>query len=131
MLATDPVIVCEGLLRLRLLDQAGGIRHVACEGEATMPDFREEDDPLVRLLGPGVYGGKVLLDMDRVRFLDTGGVTWLVTSTDRFRKAGGALVLHSLPAQAGYVFQLLQLDRALTRAPDEAAGRALLGGKKV
>jgi hypothetical protein len=130
MSATDPDIVCEGLLRLRLLDEAGGVRHVSCEGEATMPDYREEDGPLPRLLGPGVYGGKVLLDMDRVRFLDTGGVTWLLTGNDRFRKGGGALVLHSLPAQARYVLQLLHLDHALCCAADAAAGRALLEGNK-
>jgi hypothetical protein len=131
MSPADSVVVCEGLLRLRLLDEDQGIRHVSCEGEASMPDFREDDDPLVRLLGPGVYGGKVLLGMDRVQFFDTSAVTWLVVSHDHFRRAGGKLVLHSLPAQARHVLQLLQLEHTLPSAPDAASGRTLLQERKV
>jgi anti-anti-sigma factor len=131
MSATDPVMVRAGLLRLRLLDEDQGILHVSCEGEASMPDFQGDDDPLAGLLGPGVYGRQVLLSLDRVRFLDTSGVTWLMNLHERFHKAGGKVVLHSVPAQARYVLRLLNLDQVLPIVADAAAGRALLGGKKV
>jgi anti-anti-sigma factor len=129
MAPSGHVQVAVGLLRLRLLEDDEDMLHLSCEGEAVLPDFRDGDEPLVRLLGPGVYGRKVLLNLERVTFLDTSGVTWLVNCHDSCRKAGGRLVLHSVPAQARYVLGLLNLDRVLPLARDAAAGRALLGGR--
>jgi anti-anti-sigma factor len=128
---TDPVTVREGVLLLTLLDEDEGILHIECAGQAVLPDFQEADNPLTLLLGPEGYARKVLLDLDRVQFLDTTGVTWLLSSHEHFRRGGGKVVLHSLPAQARRVLRLLRLDHLLTVAPDAAAGRALLEGKKV
>ncbi len=128
MSPTSPALAAAGLLRVRLLEDDRDVLHVSCEGEAVLPDFEGEEELLARLLGPGVYGRKVLLNLGRVTFLDTSGVTWLVSCHERFRKAGGRFALHSLPAQGRYVVRLLNLDQALPVAPDEAAGRALLEG---
>lgn len=130
MAPSGPALVAVGLLRLRLLEDDGDVLQLSCEGEAVLPDFRDGDEPLVRLLGPGVYGRKVLLSLEWVTFLDTSGVTWLMSCHESFRKAGGRLILHSVPAQARYVLGLLNLDRVLPLAPDAAAGRALLEGRK-
>jgi hypothetical protein len=129
MLTSEPVTIREGTVCLTLRGENAGVVHVSCEGAVVLPDYRPEDDPLARLLGPGVYGRKVLLGMERVSFLDTSGVSWLVSSHERFLKAGGTLLFHSVPPQARLVLQLLHLDQVLRSAPDGAAGQARLEGK--
>jgi anti-anti-sigma factor len=127
MITTERTLAV-GPLRLSLIDEDDGHAHVSCSGEVVLPDYRSEDEPLARLLGSAIYARRVLLNLERVTFLDTSGISWLLSLNGQFKKEGGTLVLHSIPPLARVVIQLLHLDRVLPMAPDAAAGRHLLRG---
>ena len=98
---------------------------VQCAGEASLPDFRPENDPLVQLLGPQVYSHKLLLNMEKTNCLDTSGVSWLISCHERCQRAGGVLVLYAIPLRVRYVLQLLRMEHLLHTAADLASARAL------
>jgi anti-anti-sigma factor len=101
------------------------IIEVLCEGDITLPDFNPGNDPLAEFLGPTVFGRKILLDMERVGFLDTGGLSWLLSCHERCRSTGGLLVLHSVPPRIKEVLRLLSLDKVLQLADGPAGARTL------
>ena len=81
-------------------------------------------------MGQEVHGRKVLLILEKVGYLDTSGISWLIACHRRFEAAGGALVLHSIPPRAHHVLALLHMDRVFHTAAGPEAARALaLGGK--
>jgi anti-anti-sigma factor len=121
----------EGTFLLRLLGEDKGFLQVQCEGDVRLPDFHPEDDPLVKLLGSPACSRKVLLDLDRVSALDTSGISWLVSCHERFRNAGGVLVLHSIPPRVSLVLKLLHLEQVLATAADLPAARAYAARERV
>lgn len=112
---------------LRLVVDAGDVVALTAHG-----DVRHEapgPNPLETLLGPGVYARRVVLGMRRVRFIDSSGVGWLVVSHRRFQKAGGRLVLHSLPASVLQTLQFVRAHAFVTIATSEAEARAVAGSE--
>jgi len=81
---------------------------------------------LTKFLGAAVYSRKVLLDMNQVNFLDTGGASWLIGCHHNFLEAGGGFVLHSVPPRVDYVLQLLHLHEVLTIANGPTDALALV-----
>jgi anti-sigma B factor antagonist len=72
---------------------------------------------LLSLLDQGIRN--VVLNLKEVTHIDTAGVGTLVFCTEKFRAAGGRLVLVNLtPAQAS-VANILKLDSELDIYPDE------------
>jgi anti-sigma B factor antagonist len=72
---------------------------------------------LLSLLANGIRN--VILNLKEVTHIDTAGVGTLVFCTEKFRAAGGRLVLVNLsPAQAS-VANILKLDSELDIYPDE------------
>jgi anti-anti-sigma factor len=98
---------------------------IQCAGDVVLPDFQPENDPLVKFLGPQVYSRKLLLNMEKTNFLDTSGIGWLISCHKHSQRAGGILVLYSIPPRVRYILQLLQMDRLLHLATDLAAARAI------
>ncbi len=115
-------------MNFTLLPHEAGLTHVQCAGEITQQALWESDNPLKKLLGPEGRGGKVLLNLDQVDYIDSAGVGWLITCHKQFREAGGRLVLHSIPIQVQQIFQLLQMHKVLHLAKDLPAARALAEG---
>ena len=115
-------------MKLALLPSEPGLTHIQCIGEITQHALWESDDPLEKLLGPSGFGGKVLVDLEQVDYIDSAGVGWLITCHKQFRDAGGILVLHSIPIQVHQIFQLLQMHKVLNLAKDLAAAAALAAG---
>jgi anti-anti-sigma factor len=128
MKSTSPSAVQEGVLRLNFLGQEGDILHASCEGGISLPTFHQENDPLVKLLGPEVYRCLVVLDLERASYLDTSGITWLIRHHTRFREAGGVMVLHSIPPRVQTVLALLHMQNVLHTASDLQAALALARG---
>jgi anti-anti-sigma regulatory factor len=124
MLSSDTPTRKEGDFLLRVLRQDQDMVEVQCEGEVRLPDFRPDDDPLVKLLGTQACSRKVLLDLDRATALDTSGISWLVSCHERFQNAGGVLVLHSVPPRLSLVLKLLHLEQVLETAADLPTARA-------
>jgi ABC-type transporter Mla MlaB component len=122
--ATLPTIR-EWNLELSVQADEPDLLQVQCAGDAILPDFRPEKDPLVKLVGPQVYSRKVLLNMEKANSLDTSGISWLISCHECCLHAGGVLVLYAIPPRVRYVLQLLRMEDLLHTAPDLAAARAI------
>ncbi len=130
MNANGPDLFRAGALRLRVLADGPDALHLSGEGDLSLLEWQPGDDPLAEFFGPGVYGRKVLLNLAKVGYLDTSGISWLIGCHRRFEAAGGALVLHTIPPRAHQVLALLHMDRVFhTAAGPEAAQALVLGGK--
>jgi anti-anti-sigma factor len=104
-----------------LIADDGGVVRLKADGKITYSQTTGEPDPIRTLLGPDPFSRKVLINMEQLTFIDSSGIGWLLASHKRFRKSGGALVLHSLPESVLLTLQVLRLDIVLNIAADEAA----------
>jgi len=125
MNSTSLATIREWNLALSLQAEEPDLLQVECAGDVVLPDFRPENDPLTKLLGPQVYSRKVLLNMERVNCLDTSGISWLISCHENCQHAGGMLVLYAIPPRVRYILQLLRMEQLLHVAPDLAAARSL------
>jgi anti-anti-sigma factor len=95
-----------------------------CEGEISQADFSPGQDPLPERLGPDGFRARVLINLERVEYIDSSGVSWLIVNHKRFREQGGKLVLHSVPPRVDQVFKLLKMHLVLNIQDDAQAARA-------
>src|SRR5260370_32805177 len=95
-----------------------GITILDLKGKIVLgPEDLSLRERLLSLLADGIRN--VILNLKEVTHIDTAGVGTLVLCTERFRAAGGRLVLANLnPAQAG-VASTLKLDSEIDIYPDE------------
>ncbi|HTU20146.1 MAG TPA: STAS domain-containing protein, partial [Gemmataceae bacterium] len=110
MNSTSLATIREWNLALSLQAEEPDLLQVECAGDVVLPDFRPENDPLTKLLGPQVYSRKVLLNMERVNCLDTSGISWLISCHENCQHAGGMLVLYAIPPRVRYILQLLRME---------------------
>lgn len=101
-----------------------------CAGEITQNDVQNRRDPVEALLGWGGYSRKVLLNLDKTTYIDSSGISWLLTLHKHFNQAGGKLVLHSVPPAVRQVMQLLRIPMVLHVVNDEATAQKLVAGEK-
>lgn len=106
-------------LTLQPLEKDNLIR-VRCDGHLSSPHIHSDADPLERLLGPVCYSHRVILNLERVRSIDTGGVCWLLKLDKKFRASRGRFVLHNVPGIVLDVLDVLKLVPLLNIATDEA-----------
>ncbi|MCC6419592.1 MAG: STAS domain-containing protein [Gemmataceae bacterium] len=118
------------MLKLTVVADEGDVVRVQCEGEISQVKFQLNDNPLEALLGPSVYSRKLLVNLERVEFLDSSGISWLVVSHKNFQQGGGILVLYSIPPRITQVLQFCRMDRLLKMVEDEPAARTLIAGGK-
>lgn len=117
-------------MQLTLLSDDGDVIRLVCEGDITLTDFRGGSDPFEGLLGTGCFSRRILLSLEKTKYIDSSGIGWLVVHHKHFTQGGGRLVLHSVPPRVDQIFKLLRLALVLAIAPDEAAARTVaLGGK--
>jgi anti-anti-sigma factor len=102
-----------------------GITTVAIAGRITFSTLEPGQDPLAREM-PDVYTRRVMLDLAGTEYIDSTGVSWLLTCHKRCREAGGRLVLVSLNPLVKQVLQVLKLDRVLHVADNAEKARAEL-----
>lgn len=113
-------------MQMALVSDELGIACVEGVGSMTLEFFLAGNDPLADLLGgPSGYSRRVLLNLEKTDFIDSSGIGWLIKWHQRFKKAGGVFVIHSLPPMIRNMLKLLQLDKILELAEDEAAARRL------
>jgi anti-sigma B factor antagonist len=105
-------------MKLDLVEDRDSISTVALHGSISGLDIAPPADPLRHLLGPACHERTVLLDLGNVSYLDSLGVSWLVTCNRRFRDGGGRLILHSLHPMVLNIIRMLKLDQLLTIAAD-------------
>ncbi len=104
-----------------------GVIQVAAEGKLSGDDLQAlGQNPFEAALGPIWFRQRVLFNMDRVSFIDSSAIGWLIKSHKEFKKHGGRMVVHSLPPHVEQVFKLLSLDKIVTLADGESSARALM-----
>jgi anti-anti-sigma factor len=101
-----------------------------CEGQISQSNFQPGVDPIEHLLGPGCFSRKVLLNLEKTEYIDSSGISWLIACHKHFLKAGGKLVLHSIPPMVYQALQWLRMPLILHLADDEPTARALALGEK-
>jgi anti-anti-sigma factor len=99
---------------------------VRCDGPVSLRGQAPGADPLHALLGPNCYSHKILLCLEGASSIDTSGLAWLMRTHKAFAKAGGVLVLFSVPPTVLDLLDVLRMTPLLHIAEDEAAARDLL-----
>jgi anti-anti-sigma factor len=119
-------------MKLSLRSEDGGVSRLQSEGEIRLSDQLRDSKVIEGLLGPDCYAKKILLDLQNTPYMDSSGVSWLVSFHKHCRTAGGVLVLHSIPPSIMSILKLLHMDRYLNLVEDEDAAQtlALAGGAK-
>ena len=115
-------------MRLTLLSQSDRLAQLECEGEITQHQFSPGRDPLLDVIGPYIYRLSVSLNLDKTSYVDSSGISWLISINKQFKAAGGQLVLHSLPPSVRQVIELLKLQSILTLADDGVDAQKKLAG---
>jgi len=100
---------------------------VAAEGEATASDFPSTDNVhFDNLLGHNWDGFYVTLDMDRVTYIDSSAIGWLLSAHKSFRAGGGKIALHSIQPQVRQILEILNIDRVIPLAHVLASAKTAL-----
>jgi len=101
--------------------EQGDVLCLRVQGTIRQDSIHPQRDPLPDALGSTGFGGKVLLDLSGVEFIDSSGFNWLLKQNRAFRDAGGAMALHSVPPLVMQIFSILRADLVFPIATDEAA----------
>jgi anti-anti-sigma factor len=115
---------------LSIIADEGDTILVRCEGEISNA-FRAGggDEPLETLLGgPDGLKRKILLNLEKVRFLDSSGIGWLLVHHKHSKERGGRFVLYEVPPLILQTLGFLNLSSVLLIARDEAGARVRAGG---
>jgi anti-sigma B factor antagonist len=118
-------------LSLKQMGEADGAVSVRAAGCLSDLSGAGASATLDALLGSDCYSRPVLLDLNYVDFIDSSGIGWLLGAHRRFRGAGGALVLHSIPPVAQTTLKVLRMESVFRLAKDESEARSLVRGEKV
>jgi anti-anti-sigma factor len=110
-------------LSLVSIEKAGFV-HLSAEGDITSKDFAEPGkNPLTDVLGPTWPTFNILLSLEKIGFLDSSALGWLITSHRTCKEQGCKFVLHSANPRVGEVFDLLKMRSVLNLKDTETAGR--------
>ena len=93
-----------------------------CTRDDLLPNLRVFED----LLGPDGYARKVSLSLARISLIDTSRMSWLLIIHNRFRQAGGRLVVHSIRPRVMEFLGAVRFECVLYLAEDEVAALELL-----
>jgi anti-anti-sigma factor len=101
-----------------------------CEGQISQSNFQPGVDPIEALLGADCFNRRVMLNLEKTEYIDSSGISWLIVCHKHFEKAGGRLVLYSIPPMVYQALQWLRMPLILHLAEDETSARALALGEK-
>jgi len=97
-------------LMFSLQSDDGEVACVAISGPFRLDDVFRDGDALESVLGNGLYGRKILLDLSELQMIDSSGLCWLVKRQKRMFQHGGELILHSAPPWLGQTLGRLKMD---------------------
>jgi anti-anti-sigma factor len=107
------------------ISERDGVTTVAISGRITFNTVEPGQDPLAAQ-SPGIYSRPLAVDLSGTDYIDSTGVSWLLTCHKRSREAGGKLVLHSINPLVKQVLGVLKLDRVLNLAENAEKAHAQL-----
>ena len=114
-------------MKLSVVSQDERSIHLAGEGDLVLPMTASRADPLAGVLPPGRCPATVLLDLSKVGYINSTGISWLVLAHQRVQQGGGRLVLHSVQPFVRGVLDLMGLATVLNVVADEPAARSFAG----
>ncbi len=100
-----------------------GITCVGIAGRITYSTLEPGQDPLVAQWAD-IYSRRLEFDLSETEYVDSTGVSWLLTCHKKCREAGGKLVLHSMHPMVKQVLQVLRLDQVMHLADNAEKARA-------
>jgi anti-anti-sigma factor len=115
------------MLNMTVAADDGNLVTVHCEGDINQIFF-QLGNPLEKLLGCLTFTRKVILNLEKVSFLDSSGLSWLAVCHKHFKAQGGRMVLCAIPPRVFQVLQFCRMDQVLRITDDEASARATLLG---
>jgi anti-anti-sigma factor len=116
-------------MKLVVQDREGDVVRIACAGSMTLIPPTGQADLLRDVAGPDCFRQTVRLSLADTDYVDSSGISWLVVLHGEFLKAGGRLIVHSIPPRVREMFDLLRLSTLLHLAGDEEAQPLSAGGK--
>ena len=99
-------------------------------GRLVREPFPPTPEEVLKVLGAAGYAQPVVVDMSRMLFVDSSGISWLIVCHKRFAQTGGKLVFHSLTPAVRTLLETMGLHHVFQLAPnlDEALAAARLSG---
>lgn len=116
-------------MKLTIAKDDGQVVEVAITGRVTQTDFGPIHEPLAQLLGPNTYARTIRLDLSDTDYLDSSGVSWLLTCHKRMREAGGKLSIHNPHPTVANVLRVLRLEKVLDVELSNGAPPPSMGGR--
>lgn len=113
------------MFELSVISQEDHSVKLRAKGRIVQSDVSPFSDPLAEAIKDSSYRQRVLIDMADVEFVDSSGISWILTCHKRFREAGGLLVLHSCVPAVSNILRVLKMDQILHVADDENAAQKL------
>ncbi|MCL2640657.1 MAG: STAS domain-containing protein [Phycisphaerales bacterium] len=111
-------------------DGSAGQVVVALQGQPNNGCHDVNPFPFEEFLGKDWAANAVLMDMERIDYLDSAAVGWLIASQKAFRTAGGVLVLYALQPRIRQLLTMLRIERVVPLAEDLAAAKLMVGVAK-
>jgi len=111
---------------LKVLSDDGDVLRLALTSGIVEGALVPDTAPFERLLGRDGYARTVLMSLAQVNLIDSRCMGWLLIVHQRFREAGGKLVVHSIPPHAMEIVEILRFELVFHIAEDEAAALEML-----
>jgi len=98
------------------VDRRDGFVVVTPEGDVDLSCARDLQQALREAMEGGP--GRVVVDLERVPYMDSSGVATLVEAMQIARKQSTKLVLCAMQDKVRSIFEIARLDRVFTIVPD-------------
>jgi anti-anti-sigma factor len=108
-------------------ERAGAMRIVAVGGDVDIASAPEFEDALAHALDDDAAAG-VVVDLTRVTFIDSTGLSALVRAFERYRWSGRELALVSDERRVAIMLEVSRLDRVLKRYPTRGEALSAIAG---
>jgi len=110
-------------------DESSEAVKASLSGRVTQKEVSALTDIFRDNLGEEIYGKKVAVDMAGAEFIDSSGISWLLSSHKRFQEGGGVLMLHSMNPTVMNVLKVLRMHLVLSIADNEKNALEKLQGQ--
>ena len=100
---------------------------VPVSGEVTFSNVRDFDRALDRAFDAGARN--LVIDLTEVTFIDSSGLSSLLTASARARKQGGSVALVLAQGEPPSIFRFRGVDRLLALFPSREDALTHLGGQ--
>jgi len=116
-------------MELKRLSDDGEVVRLELAERVIKSDPSLDSEHVAAIVGDGGFSNKVLLSLAETEYIDSSGLWWLLECQKQFAKAGGKLVIHSVPPQVMDTLMMMRLELVLQLAEDESAALDLVRGE--